>query len=747
MRRAASGGDIAGMGRRLRGLRRNEWWAAGVFALASGLLVLWLLLPNLVAARWTAQLRSMGYPQAELAIDRLGWGHAAGAFSLGGQDGADGVEATFTPAGLWRGQLSSLTISGLRLSRPLSLAGSMTLPALPVDGPVRFVDARFGLELPGGLGTLPLRLETGLVPVAGGWHGEGQGVLSVGPVAVPITLAADWRDEALSAASFSLTPAPGETRLGGQGTFRRLSNGEWTGQVDVTAAGLPQGLPDFTLSWKPGQGRGLVEWKGIARLDAMLDADGTAGQRLDATLRVEEISAFAARLNQPEPGLTGGPLVLSMSARGAVPSLDPRVWPDLLLRLDASGIGIGRGPRDNALSLAVMARRMDGDWWLAPVPDQPPGALSMPTLGLQAKGLALTGRAALPLDMDLRAAGLRLPWLAPSSLMAKLRGQPGDDLRLEWQAAVTDTDALLSGAVEMTSDGGAALMRLAPLRLGPGEAGRVFPGAPLPPTLTGTVAARLSTRWTQTTAEGAADILVEDAGVVLPGLRLAGVNGVVRLDQLSPLSMPMQTLAVGLFDPGLALTGGTVRLSLAGDGLLRLTPSPFTWAGQTVSIAPSSFRIGNDHLDLRLEVPTTPLSDMLAALGVVGIQADGAVIGSIPVRIAADGVRGGDGVLRAVAPGHLALRGEGTLPWLDPGRNDNLALVARALADYRFSSLELAFTGRGTRLSLDGANPSLYGGYAMPMNLMLAPPPAAAVPTMIPADIAAAMAAFKARRD
>ncbi len=728
-------------------MRRQEWLAGAGIALLAGLVVLWLMLPGLVAARWTAQLRSMGHPQAELAIDHLGWGNATGAFFLGGEEGADGFEATFTPAGLWAGRLSSLTIKGLHLSRPLSLSGGGRLPDMPLDGPVRLANTRLRLELPGGLGALPLTLDADLTPVDGDWRLDGKGALAVGPVSVPATLNAQWRQGILSVAAFGLSPVADGPRLGGQGNFRRLATGEWTGQVDVTAAGLPQGLPDFTLNWKPGQGRGLLEWKGVARLDVLLDADGAAGQRLDARLRVDDLSAFAARLNQPEPGLAGGPLILSLSAQGVVPSLDPRLWPEVLLRLEATGIGIGRGPRDNALSLSAMARRIDGDWWLAPTLNQPPGILLMPTLGLRANGLSLTGRAALPLDLDLRAAGLRLPWLAPSTLMAKLRGQPGDDLRLEWQAAVTDTDARLSGSVDMVAGGGNALVRLAPLRLGPGDVDRVFPGAPLPSGLTGTIAARLSTRWGEAGAQGAADILVEDGGVVLPGLHLAGINGVVRLDRLSPLSMPAQTIAVGLFDPGIALTGGSVGLSLQGDGLLRLAPTPFTWAGQSVIISPSSFRIGNDYLDLRLELPATPLPNILSTLGVTDLEAEGTVIGSIPVRITAEGATTGDATLRAVAPGRLALRGDSPLAWLDPRRNDNLALLARALTDYRFRSLELNFTGRGTALALDGANPSLYGGYAMPINLVLAPAPAAAVPTTLPAGIAAAMAAFKARRD
>lgn len=736
------------MGWRLRALRQKEMLLGigGVAALA--LLALWLALPGLIAARWTAQLRALGFPQAELAVDSLGWTRATGAFSLGGEEGADRFEAAFTPAGLWRRRLSGLEVQGLRLSRPLSLS-SPGLPAgIALDGPAQFKQTRLTLALPGGIGTLPLLLDAALTPADGGWHAEGQGAVTLADTGVPVRFTGDWRGDALSAAGFTLAPVPGGPRLDGQGTIRRLSNGGWTGDLDVTATSLPQGLPDLTLRWKAGQGDALLEWPGIARLDALLDPDEGGGQQLAANLRVDDIAGFAARLGKPDPGLTGGPLAVSLTARNIAPDLPPRTWPDLALRLEARGVGIGQGPRDNALSLSATARRIDGDWWLSPAADQVPGALSMPTLGLEARGLLLAGRAALPLDMDLRAASLRLPWLASSSLTAKLRGEPAGDMRMEWQAATLGEGAArLSGVLDLSATGGSAVARLAPLQLTPGDAARLFPGAPLPAGLSGIIAARLTAAWAGGSVDGAADILLEDVGLRLPGLHVAGVSGVVRFDRLSPLSMPQQTLSIGLFDPGLALSAGGVGLSLPGDGVLRVAPEPFTWAGQKVTLPQSLFRLGNDHLDLVLDVPATPLPDVLAALGITDTEAEGALTGSIPVRIGAAGASPGAGGLRATGPGRLSLPGTTPPPWLDPAYNDNLALVARALADYRFRSLELSLTGQGPRLSLDGANPSLYGGYAMPMNLIVVPTPLVASDFTPSPAVAAGIASFKARRD
>ncbi|OYQ34119.1 hypothetical protein CHU95_11695 [Niveispirillum lacus] len=740
--------EFAGKGSGLRawGQKQRLLVAGAVTALL--MLALWLALPGLLAASWTQQLRALGYPQAALAIDDLGWTHAVGAFSLGGEAGADGFEADFTPMGLWQGRLSRLTVRGLRLEHPLSLT-SPGLPAdLPLAGPVFFKDARLSLALPGGVGTLPLTLDASFTPVPDGWHGEAKGILALGRTGVPAQFTADWRQGALTAAGFTLDPTQGGPRLRGQGQARRLADGHWTGTLDVAATGLPDGLPDLMVKWENGTGVVLLDWNRVARFTALLDSNVHGKRRLNARLNVTEPAQFAARLGRPDPGLIGGRVDLNLLADGFTLEDWPRTWPDLAIRLDASGIGLGKGPRDNALSLGAVARRIDGTWWLSPLADQP-GRLSLPTLGLEARGLQLTGVVSLPLDLDLdlRAASLRLPWLAPSALTAKLRGDPGSDLRVEWKATNVDNSVNLSGFVDVDAGGGRLLANLSPVYLQPGDAARLFPGAPLPTGLSGTVAGRLTAGWTQNHADGAADLMLENVGWSMQGLNVAGVNGVLRFDRLSPLSMPSQTVAIGLFDPGIALTGGTVGLSMGGDGVMRLVPTPFTWAGQSVSLTPTSFRIGNSYVDLRLDVPATPLPDVLTALGVDGVVSDGTVIGSIPIRISATGARAGDGALRTVGPGRLALREGAALSWLAPERNDSLALVARALSDYRFRALALDFKDGERRLSLSGANPSLYGGYDMPMNLRLSPAPASTTVPAIPAEISAAMAAFKARRD
>lgn len=738
---ACRAADFAGEGVGLRMLAHKAKLLVAAAVTTLVLLAFWLALPDLLARRWTQDLRALGYPQAELAIDELGWTHATGAFSLGGEDGAEGFEADFTPAGIWQGHLSRLTVRGLRLGHPLSLSG----PDLPLAGPVFFQDARLSMTLPGGIGTLPLTLDAGFTPAPDGWHGEGKGILALGPTGVPVRFTANWREGALTAAGFTIDPTQGGPRLKGQGQARRLADGRWTGTLDVGATGLPDGLPDLVLKWEDGQGVVILDWNRAALFTALLDTNVQGKKNLNARLKVTDPVQFAARLGRPDPGLTGGPLQLTMSADGFMLEDLPRTVPDLTIQLDANGIGLGRGPRDNALSLGVVARRIDGTWWLAPLADQP-GRLSLPTLGLEARGLQLAGTAALPLDLDLRAASLRLPWLAPSVLSAKLRGDPAAALRLEWKTAMTDGGASLSGDVDLDSIGGRLLAKLAPLDLRPGDAPRLFPGAPLPAGMSGTIAGRLSAAWTGEGVDGSADLMLQDVGLSLPGLMMAGVNGVLHFDRLSPLSMPQQRLGVGLFDPGLALTDGALGLSLPGDGLLRLAPEPFLWAGGRVTMPPTTFPLGSSSLALRLDIPATPVPAALAALGIPDLAADGVVMGSLPVTINATGVQAGPGALRATGPGRLALAGGQPPLWLNPAHNDNLALVARALADYRYSGLALSLGNPGPRLALDGANPGLYGGYPMPMNLILTPPPPA-VPSSSPPFATQAITAFKARKE
>lgn len=732
--------------------RRQLAIMAGAGLALAGL-VLWLALPSLLSARWTAALRAAGYPQAMLVVDHLGLGVARGAVSLGGDQGADAVEITFTPLGLWRGRVASVQVRGLRLSLAVGPGGARLPDAasLPLDGPMTLEQARLTLVPPAGLSPLVLQADGQWQPDNDVWRGNLKGRAAMAGAVAGAELSLSLRAGAMEELGFTLTPdgGPQAPHLSGKGRLRWKDRQITLAEVELAARLLREGAPDLSVSWRNGQGTAALVWPGIARADASLRPTDRGRARLEAKLSIADLEPFLQRLGWAVPALSGGAVEMSATADDIDFAGWPAVAPAVDLRLVARELAVGRGPRDNALSLSATATRRDGIWWLGSVNGG--GSLSIPTLGVEARGLAVTGPIQLPLDIQIGVASLRLPWVAPLPVRARLGGDPAGELHLEWGRAAPGSPDL-SGEADIASGGdrGRLRVRLAPLTLGgagqgPGD---LLPGAPLPAGLTGTLAAHVTGGWHEGGGEGAADILLQDVGLAMPGLRLAGVNGVVRFDRLSPLSMPVQRLSVGMADIGLTLTQGAIGLSLAGDGLLHVAPEPFRWAGLPVSAPPSVLRLGQGALDLTLNVAQMPLPSALAALGVTGSGAEGSLVGTIPLSLSMAGAVLGPGTLRATQPGRIGIAGAEPPGWLDRHRNDSLALVTRALADYRYDRLDLVLAGQGHRLVLDGANPGLYGGYRMPLSLVLAPIPALTEPLPpVPDDVRAAMAAFRSRKE
>ena len=79
--------------------------------------------------------------------------------------------------------------------------------------------------------------------------------------------------------------------------------------------------------------------------------------------------------------------------------------------------------------------------------------------------------------------------------------------------------------------------------------------------------------------------------------RFAKVDGVIRVDQLWPLTTPPgQQLAIGLLDLGLPLTRGLIAFQLRPDQSLAVERLRWSFAGGTVSAAP--FRVGSATSDI-----------------------------------------------------------------------------------------------------------------------------------------------------
>lgn len=703
---------------------------AAIIGVAS-LAAFWLALPRMVESRVAAFLHDSGYPDAQVAIDGISLTSAVGGFSLGvGDQGADVMRLTFTPADLWKGRVAAVELSGVRL-----LVDPGLIWRSPPFETLRFSDATLTVPLP--LAGNAILQGAGSVGPDGAIQLRGRldhaGAVADADIGVMLD-DGGWRH-----LSLKLSPLAGQgPQIRGTAELRRGPDGAVSGDGEITATTLKAPAPDMVLRWQNGQGEGQWHWPGAARIDASLTADGAGRHLLSGEVMVQDIAAFAARLGLADPGLTGGPVKAVIRADSVDIAAFPGQWPDMALRIQGHGIGIAAGPRDNRLTLGLSVTRRDGDWWLAPLSGIE-GALAVPTLGVSAQGLGLSGRVGLPLALDVTATALRIDNVPPLSILARIGGDPAADIQAEWTALGLEGALRLSGQASLSpaSGQGGASLRLDPLTL-----------SAWAPDLSGQLAARARIRWDGQGRDGQADIMLDKVGVSRAGLRLAGIDGVLRVDRLFPLTLSPQTLSVGWADLGLGLSDIQVGLALPGDGILRVSPMPARWGSVPVTLSAKPFRLGNENMALSIAMDGVRARDVLAQLGADDVSVDSSLVGLIPVRLSASGAMIRDGRLEATGPGSIRRSDPHPPHWLTPERNDNLALVTRALAEYWFDRMQVRF-GPDTALELDGANPALFGGYHMPMNLILAPiPPVMPARVMPPPPaIAAAMESFRTRKD
>lgn len=249
-----------------RRLNRTAASLAGLLALGSLAGVWWL--PRLVEARAEAALRDAGFPEADVALDRLALGRAVGGLKLAGDQGIDRVEATYGLAGLMAGRLDSVLVQGARVRVVVDGEGAR----LEGRQPDRKTGERAGLDLP--LERLELRdsrltllTQAGAVDVpvtatlTQGADGAltGDAVLGFDGAGLrgDVRLQASRGPDGALAADFTVTPAEnGKAKFAGSGQVAWAGQGLPQGQAALSLAGftLPGGgTADGTLAWTGGE--------------------------------------------------------------------------------------------------------------------------------------------------------------------------------------------------------------------------------------------------------------------------------------------------------------------------------------------------------------------------------------------------------------------------------------------------------------------------------------------------------------
>ena len=281
------------------------------------------------------------------------------------------------------------------------------------------------------------------------------------------------------------------------------------------------------------------------------------------------------------------------------------------------------------------------------------------------------------------------------------------------KASVTGKNAKLDMPATELGEGGVDIVRLLP-----GLATSVSK-------LSGTLALSLAADWSGTTATSRGTVTLKDIGATTPNFTLEGLDATAGLTSLSPLSTAdNQVLTMKQLMVGVPLTDGRVTFGLDRNNKLNIADAHWSVAGGTLGTYDQQLDLYGPDQNLGVVVKNVDLAELLKLLNVSGLSAEGKVEGVIPLRRTKDIIKIEHGVLQTSAAGVLRYDPADTPSFLQGQPGEGTALLREALKDFRYQTLSLTIDGllggeEQIKVSLNGANPTLYGGVPVALNINL----------------------------
>ncbi len=581
----------------------------------------------------------------------------------------DAIDADYTVPELWRGRVSVLRISGIRLTGEIDATGSRFggLEALAGGGGGNGAakdgaPAAPGLRLP----ALPLNelvIERALAEIA----------TEQGPLRVEFSLNAREHDGRVHAradlvADHALAHAAGVLEIAGAG--------------DAVSGGAALGL-----DLAPGAGLRLPLSAGSFALTAQLEIAGP-----------EIVVAFAP-----------GPFALTFAeGRDA-------------LRFE------GNTPR------AQLRARWEPDGALPSFQVKTSGGdLRAPTLGLTARGFdfdltfeppahQVGGRVAI-----LEIADTRKPRRAPDFAL-ECRFEPREPaLGFDLRATGTQHRVALSaqGSFDRVTRSGEARLHMEPVLF----AKKGLQPEQLAPQLAGLLSAVVGTleasgrvRFAPERTRLTIDVAARELGFATPLAQVTGVNGTLRFEGPSPLSTPPgQLVSIARIGFGLDLTNGLIAGSLRPDGAVEIEKAEWQILGGRMRTAgridPSAVKQA-----FVLEAEALDLAQLLALVDLEGLSGEGTLDGTLPIARRAEAIEIQRAVLRARPGGRIRYRpAPGAASLRQSGAGFHLLLGAFENLELEKLEIELDGDANGPMqisLRVAGANPAFQDGRPVHYNL------------------------------
>ena len=285
----------------------------------------------------------------------------------------------------------------------------------------------------------------------------------------------------------------------------------------------------------------------------------------------------------------------------------------------------------------------------------------------------------------------------------------------------------VSGRHDLAGGRGAATITLGPLRLVPGvvELADLFPftrghirGAE------GTVALDGRIEWGDDQVTPDLVLTLDNFAFSTAASRFSAVTGEVVLDGLSPPTTPTgQRLTGVVAAAGLKPTPMELVFQLRPDGRLAIESAQAEFAGGRLQTKDAVFDPAGRRGELVLEVASVDLAELMALIDLEGLSSTGRLSGAIPLTIAGGQLAIRGGTLTADGPGVIRYVGSQVREALGQ-RDDTVALMTRALEDFRYEQLSLkidkAYEGEGVIvIHIRGANPAVLDGHPFVFNINL----------------------------
>lgn len=273
-----------------------------------------------------------------------------------------------------------------------------------------------------------------------------------------------------------------------------------------------------------------------------------------------------------------------------------------------------------------------------------------------------------------------------------------------------------------------ARIDMPPIEIGEGGADllRLMPGlATSASKLSGSLAFHGEADWSGAKMKSKGSIAAKDVAATTPNFTVDGVDANIALPSLAPLTIAeKQTLTTKTLNVGLLLTDGRVVFSMNRNRILNIDSAQWSVAGGTVGTHDQQLDLYGPDQHFGIVVKDVDLAEVLKLVNLNGLSAEGTLVGAIPLRHTKDTILVQHGVLQTRSGGVIRYDPADTPSFLQGQPGQGTAILRDALKDFRYQQLAVTIDGvlggdEQIKMSLKGANPNLYGGLPVSLNVNL----------------------------